>query len=111
MLLLLVLVFFVSAFDKIDIGYLYFTIISLCELAFTYGLLAFIYRSYYLLHFLYCLLGGIIFSFYIAYDTIRTRNHFIYDDYILAAMTLYFNIIRLFIQIIKILGAKSQGNR
>ena len=102
-------IFFISTFNKIDIGYLYFAIISLCDLAFTYGLLAFIYRSYYL-HFLYCLLGGIVFCLYIVFDTIMIRDHFSYDDYILAAMTLYFDIIRLFIQILRILGSKGQKN-
>ena len=103
-------IFIVSSFNKIDIGFLYLTIISLCDLVFTYGILAFIYRSYYL-HFLYCLLGAILFALFIVFDTITIRNNFSYDDYILAAMTLYFDIIRLFIQILRILGSKRDGNR
>ena len=102
-------IFVVSSFNKIDIGFLYLTIISLCDLAFTYGILAFIYRSYYL-HFLYCLLGGIIFALFIVFDTINIRNNFSCDDYILAAMTLYFDIIRLFIQILRILGSRGDRN-
>ena len=103
-------IFIVSSFNKIDIGFLYLTIISLCDLVFTYGILAFIYRSYYL-HFLYCLLGAILFALFIVFDTITIRNNFSYDDYILATMTIYFDIIRLFIQILRILGSKRDGNR
>ena len=96
----------ISLFNKIDIKYLAMAIILLSSCAFDYGLLALIYRSYYL-HFLYCLIGGVIYTLYIAFDTISIRDHFSIDDYAFAALTLYLDIVRLFIQILRILGNAS----
>ena len=99
-------IFVISLFNKIDIKYLAMAIILLSSCAFDYGLLALIYRSYYL-HFLYCLIGGIIYTLYIAFDTISIRDHFSIDDYAFAALTLYLDIVRLFIQLLRILGSAS----
>ena len=96
-------IFATSFFNKIDIEYLYLFIISFGHIIIVYGLLAIFFRSYYLL-FLFCFLGSIPFALYIVYDTIYIRDHFSYDDYILAAMTLYFDIIRLFIKILELLA-------
>ena len=99
-------IFLISLFNKIDIRYLVMAIILLSSCAFDYGLLALIYRSYYL-HFVYCLIGGVIYTLYIAFDTISIRDHFRIDDYAFAALTLYLDIVRLFIQILRILGNAS----
>ena len=99
-------VFMISLFNKIDIKYLAMAIILLSSCAIDYGLLALIYRSYYL-HFVYCLIGGVIYTLYIAFDTISIRDHFSIDDYAFAALTLYLDIVRLFIQILRILGSAS----
>ena len=100
-------IFFISLFNKIDIKYLGMALIILLACGLNYGLLAIIYRSYYL-HFVYCLIGGIIYTLFIAYDTISIRDHFSIDDYAFAALTLYLDIVRLFIQILKILGSASR---
>jgi len=97
-------IFAISFFNKIDIKYLYMSMISLCFLLITYGLLAAIFRNHYLI-FLYCFLGAVLFALFIIYDTTVIRDHFSYDDYILAAMTLYFDVIRFFIYVLRILGA------
>ena len=102
-------IFAISLFNKIDIKFLAMSIVTLCFLLFTYGLLALIVRNYYL-HFLYCFIASIIFTLFIVYDTQMIRDHFDVDDYIFAALTLYFDIIRLFIEILKILGSKNRRN-
>jgi FtsH-binding integral membrane protein len=97
--------FSIALFNKIDIKYFTISLVAFMFLAITYGLLALIVRNYYLI-FLYCMLGGIVFALFIAYDTILIRDKFDIDDYIFAALTLYFDIIRLFIFILRILGSR-----
>ena len=100
-------IFFICVFNKIDIRFLAMAIVSLCFCMFNYGLLALIFRSNYL-YFLYCFLAAIVFTLFIVYDTIQIRDHFSIDDYAFAALTLYLDIIRLFIEILKILGSAKQ---
>ena len=97
--------FSIALFNKIDIKYFTIILVVFMYLAVGYGLLALIIRNYYLI-FLYCMLGGIVFSLLIAYDTILIRDNFDVDDYIFAALTLYFDIIRLFIFILRMLGSR-----
>ena len=78
-------------------------LIILIFIGITYGLLALIFRNYYL-NFLFCLIGALIFELFIVNDTQLIRDQYDIDDYIFASLTLYFDIIRLFIQILKILG-------
>ena len=85
-------------------------LITFIFLSFTYGLLAIIFRNYYLL-FLYCLIGVTLFSLFIVYDTQFIRDNFDIDDYIFASLTLYLDIIRLFIEILKILGNLNGNSR
>ena len=101
-------IFCIALFNKIDITYLAMALISLSFLALSYGLLAIIVRNYYLIFF-YCILVAVLYAFFIVYDTILIRDHFDIDDYIFAALTLYFDIIRLFILILRILGSRSNN--
>ena len=101
-------IFCIALFNKIDITYLAMALISLCFLALSYGLLAIIVRNYYLIFF-YFILVAVLYAFFIVYDTILIRDHFDIDDYIFAALTLYFDIIRLFILILRILGSRSNN--
>ena len=100
-------IFGISLFNKIDMKFLGMSLIILIFIGLTYGLLALIFRSYYL-NFLFCLIGALIFELFIVYDTQLIRDQYDIDDYIFAALTLYFDIIRLFIQILKILGNLSR---
>jgi FtsH-binding integral membrane protein len=100
--------FFIALFNRIEIGYCNIVLIGLLLLGVNYGILAAVYRDYYL-YFLYCLIGGIIYALFIAYDTTLIRDEFSIDDYAFAALTLYFDIIRLFIMILRIFGGG--GNR
>jgi len=56
---------------------------------------------------LYSLFGAIIFSLYIIFDTYMLINKFGYDDYILAAINLYLDIINLFLYILSLLSSSS----
>ena len=96
-------IFFISLINKISIKYFAMGAVTLCFIGLTYGLLALILRNYYL-NFLYCLIGSIIFALFIVYDTQMIRDHYDVDDYIFAALTLYFDVIRFFIQILKLLA-------
>lgn len=78
-----------------------------------FGLFAMIFHSQILTTF-YCFLAVILFGFYIIFDTQMIRGNKQYeindDDYILAAMILYLDIIRLFIYILRILGESQRNN-
>lgn len=100
-------IFFISCIKKISLKFLCLCIIIIAILGIMYGLLALIFRNYYL-EFLYCLIGAIFFTLILVYDTQKitqfNNNDITVDDYIFAALILYTDIIRLFIQILKILG-------
>jgi FtsH-binding integral membrane protein len=62
------------------------------------------------MHLIYALLGVILFSFYLLFDTQLIlggkRYEISIDDYIMAAMILYLDIINIFLQLLKIFGNK-----
>lgn len=95
--------FSIALFNKIHFKFLTMSLIILLYVAIAYGIIAIIVRNYYI-RFLYCLIGAVIFSLFIVYDTQLIRDEYSTDDYIFAALTLYFDVIRLFIQILRILG-------
>ena len=100
---LCIAIFFLSLINQVNIKFLGMVLIILLFFGVTYGLLALIMRNYYI-NFLYCLIGAIIFALFIVYDTQLIRDEYDVDDYIFAALTLYFDIIRLFVQILKLIG-------
>lgn len=55
------------------------------------------------------ILGALVFSLYLIYDTQlilgKNKRKFAIDDYIMAAMNLYLDIINLFLYILSILGS------
>jgi FtsH-binding integral membrane protein len=77
------------------------------------GILAAIFRSYWLGLGL-SILGAIVFGLYLIMDTQliigKNQNMFSIDDYIMAAMNLYIDIIQLFLYILRILGATTSNN-
>ncbi|CAM9897578.1 unnamed protein product [Pylaiella littoralis] len=58
--------------------------------------------------YVYSLFGAIIFSLYILYDTSLLMNHLGYDEYIIASIRLYLDILNLFLYILRLL---SRNNR
>eukprot|EP00640_Fibrocapsa_japonica_P002609 CAMPEP_0113933662 /NCGR_PEP_ID=MMETSP1339-20121228/909_1 /TAXON_ID=94617 /ORGANISM="Fibrocapsa japonica" /LENGTH=251 /DNA_ID=CAMNT_0000935065 /DNA_START=43 /DNA_END=798 /DNA_ORIENTATION=+ /assembly_acc=CAM_ASM_000762 len=57
--------------------------------------------------FMYAVFGAIIFSLYIVFDTWLITKKLGYDDYILAAVNLYLDIINLFLFILQILSKRN----
>lgn len=108
-------VFIFCCFNKIDTKYLFMVLIITIGLVFIYGILILSFRDYYL-EFFYCLLGAFIFLLFLIYDTQKLLHadedgefHYDTDDYILAALNLYFDIIRMFIEILQIIGRFGGG--
>ena len=104
-------IFIISCFKRIDLKYIFIFLIVTIFLGLAYGILLLFYRNYYL-DFLYCLIGAFIFSLFLIYDTQRlyypnNSGYYEYDidDYIWAALTLYFDILRLFVEILKLVGS------
>lgn len=50
-------------------------------------------------------LGAIIFSAYIIYDTNKLINKYSYDEYIWAAVSLYLDVINLFLSLLTLFRA------
>ena len=48
--------------------------------------------------------------YYFFYDTQMIRDHYDVDDYIFAELTLYFDVIRFFIQIFKLIASRNARN-
>ena len=103
-------IFLISCCKRIDLKYIFILLIITLFLGFAYGILILFYRNYYL-DFLYCLVGAFIFSIFLIYDTQRLyypdqNGEYAYDidDYIWASLNLYFDIIRMFVEILKIIG-------
>ena len=58
----------------------------------------------------FSLIGALIFCGYILYDTSLIIHHFGPDDYIIAAVTLYLDIINLFLYLLELLRMLQGGN-
>lgn len=52
---------------------------------------------------IYGAMGAIIFSGYIVYDTDNLIKRFTYDEYIWASITLYLDVLNLFLSILRML--------
>lgn len=97
----------VVLFKKTNITACFIIFFGLIFLFITFGILALVFRNDYLL-FVYCGIGVAIYSLILAFDTINIKNNFSIDDYILAALTLYFDIIRIFLMILQALGSRDR---
>ena len=105
-------IFFISCIKKISLKYILIFLIITVFLGLIYGLLSLIFRNYYL-EFCFCLIGAVVFSLILLYDTQQIsqldKSFLTIDDYIYAALLLYTDIIRMFIQILRILGRFYNG--
>ncbi|KAF9607165.1 hypothetical protein IFM89_032387 [Coptis chinensis] len=59
---------------------------------------------------IYSVLGAVVFSAYIVYDTDNLIKRHTYDEYILASVMLYLDIINLFLEILRLLRLMQSGN-
>ena len=107
-----IVIFFISCIKKISLRYILIFLIITVFLGFIYGLLSIIFRNYYL-EFLFCLIGAIVFTLMLIYDTQQIsqfdKSLLTIDDYIYAALILYTDIIRMFLQFLRILGRFCNG--
>ena len=103
-------IFTMSCFSNRSLKNLFLFFFVCCVLGILYGILAIIFKNYYL-EFLFCLIGAIIFTIFLIYDTQKISqvdgNYLTIDDYIFAAIVLYIDIIRLFVYLLRILGRLS----
>ena len=104
-------IFIISCFKRLDLKYIFILLIVTIFLGLVYGIFILYYRNYYL-DFLYCLIGAFIFSLFLIYDTQKLyypneNGEYTYDidDYVLAALTLYFDIVMLFFKLLKLVGS------
>ena len=58
----------------------------------------------------YSLVGALLFCGYILYDTSLIVHHFGPDDYVVAAVTLYLDIVNLFLMLLDMLRMLQGGN-
>ena len=77
-----------------------------CCLLLCLGLFSFIFGNF--LNTLYCVLGVFLFSLYLIYDTQlimgKFNNEYQIDDYIIAALMIYLDVIQIFLYLLQILG-------
>eukprot|EP00921_Rhytidocystis_pertsovi_P009351 GHVQ01015044.1.p1 GENE.GHVQ01015044.1~~GHVQ01015044.1.p1 ORF type:complete len:247 (+),score=8.78 GHVQ01015044.1:403-1143(+) len=88
--------------------------LTCCLLAFlVFGLLTLFFRKNRWLDIVYCTLGILLFSAYIIMDTAliigRGKMSFTEDDYIIAAMILFVDIINMFMHILRLLQRINEG--
>lgn len=60
-------------------------------------------------HFVFALIGALIFSMYIVYDTDNLIKRHSYDEYVWASVELYLDIINLFLRLLQILNQIQNG--
>jgi FtsH-binding integral membrane protein len=92
---------------KRDLSFCGMTLFALISQLLFFGFLNLIFRSNFL-NLVYTLLSAIVFGLYLVYDVQLISGKFgreySVDDYIFAAMELYIDIIRLFLEILRILS-------
>ena len=77
---------------------------SIVSLIIHYVIMVLMFRSNYL-YFLYCSIVALCYALYISFDTLKIKEEYSVDDYILGAITLTLDIIRLFIIILSYFGS------
>lgn len=95
-------------YTKTDFTYCGGMLFVLSALMFTWGFFSLIFGIY--LNTLYCLFGVFLYSIYLIFDTQlvlgKFGNEYSIDDYIIAALNIYIDIIQLFLYILSLLGKK-----
>jgi FtsH-binding integral membrane protein len=81
-----------------------------CVLLIFFGLFSFLFGS--VLNTLYCVLGVFLFSLYLIYDTQlvmgKFGNEYEIDDYIIAALMIYIDIIQIFMYLLELFGKNNR---
>jgi len=92
--------------SKIDFSFLGAGLFACVMILMLFGFGMMIFGATANLYYGYCVAGAIIFSLYIIFDTYMIHNRMGPDDYILAAIELYLDIINLFIFILQLLNRR-----
>jgi len=83
--------------------------VSICLILF-FGIFCFAFRSVRVLHIFFCILGVLVYSLYLIYDTQLVMGKFgqeySVDDYIIAAIMIYIDIIQMFLYILQLFGRR-----
>ena len=92
--------------SKIDFSFLGAGLFAclMIMMLFSFGMMCFGFNAD--LYFGYCVGGAIVFSLYIVYDTYMIHNRMGPDDYVMAAIDLYLDLINLFIFILQLLSKR-----
>ena len=76
------------------------------------GCIACFWMHFYWLYMIYCVLGLIIYSFYLVYDTQLImggkRYELSLDDYVIAAVIIYLDIVMIFVYLLMLIGGGSR---
>ena len=91
---------------KVDFTY-WGSLLSICSFVFAcYGLFGLWFRKW--IYCLYCVIGILLFSVYLVYDTQLIigdkTNRYSMESYIIAAMNLYVDIVQLFLNLLALVG-------
>lgn len=93
---------------KTDFTFLGGMLFVSCTLLFLLGLFSIFFGGF--LHTLYCCMGVVVFSIYLIFDTQLVMGQcgleYSVDDYILASLNIYLDIIQLFVYILSLLSKK-----
>jgi FtsH-binding integral membrane protein len=54
----------------------------------------------------YSLFGSIVFSLYIVFDTYMISKRYGYDDYLIASIELYLDVVNLFLYLLQLFGRR-----
>lgn len=92
--------------SKIDFSFLGAGLFACVMILMLFGFGMMIFGATPNLYYGYCVAGAIIFSLYIIFDTYMIHNRMGPDDYIMAAIELYLDIINLFIFILQLLNRR-----
>ena len=78
-------------------------------LLFLAGIFSFFFNSFF--YTLFCFIGVIFYSIYLIYDTQLIMGHlgvkYEIDDYVIASMNVYIDIIQIFLRIMELLGSRN----
>jgi FtsH-binding integral membrane protein len=93
---------------KTDFTYCGVFLFYLGALMFFWGLFGLIFGIW--LNALYCVCGVLVYSLYLIYDTQlvmgKFGNEYSIDDYVLAVMMIYIDIIQIFLYLLRLLGKR-----
>eukprot|EP00243_Klebsormidium_subtile_P004766 TRINITY_DN18916_c0_g1_i1.p1 TRINITY_DN18916_c0_g1~~TRINITY_DN18916_c0_g1_i1.p1 ORF type:complete len:252 (-),score=48.27 TRINITY_DN18916_c0_g1_i1:201-956(-) len=93
-----------------DFGYLGPMLFSSLMVLIMWGFIQIFFAPGPIGYFIYSLVGALLFSLYIVYDTDNLIKRYSYDEYVWASVGLYLDIINLFLRLLQILRSLQGGD-